>query len=50
MTYTSGLDCDSNSSTSLGSEDRMWAQDKESNFWLYTAKLPVLHAPGDRYA
>ena len=50
MTYTSGLDCDANRPSSKGSEDRMWTQQKEANYWLFTAKLPLLHPPGDRYA
>ena len=50
MTYTSGLDCDTNSPGSRGSEERMWEQDEESNYWLYTATLPMLHEPGERYA
>ncbi len=49
MTFTSGLDCDVNSD-SIGSEERMWEQQGEKNFWLYTARLPVLHDPGVRYA
>lgn len=49
MTYTSGLDCVSND-TSLGSEERMWEQEDEDNYWRFTAKLPQLHAPGARYA
>ncbi len=49
MTYTSGLDCVSND-TSTGSEERMWAQEEEANYWRFTAKLPQLHDPGTRYA
>lgn len=49
MTFTSGLDCDENGA-SAGSEDRMWEQEAESNFWLFTARLPLLHEPGERYA
>ncbi|MEM7703325.1 MAG: serine hydrolase [Pseudomonadota bacterium] len=49
MTYTSGLDCDVNRD-SPGSEGRMWAQEDEPNYWLYTSKLPLLHEPGTRYA
>lgn len=49
MTYTSGLDCDANSD-SVGSEQRMWDQQDEDNYWLYTAELPMLHEPGERYA
>ncbi|MEM6494806.1 MAG: serine hydrolase domain-containing protein [Pseudomonadota bacterium] len=49
MTYTSGLDCVSND-TSLGSEERMWEQEDEDNYWRFTATLPQLHAPGARYA
>ncbi|MEM7054724.1 MAG: serine hydrolase, partial [Pseudomonadota bacterium] len=49
MTYTSGLDCDANSD-SIGSEQRMWDQQDEENYWLYTAELPMLHEPGERYA
>lgn len=50
MTYTSGLDCDVNAGQSAGNEENMWAQDKELNYWLYTAKLAMLHDPGRRYA
>lgn len=50
MTYTSGLDCDVNEGQSAGNEENMWAQDKELNYWLYTAKLAMLHDPGQRYA
>jgi CubicO group peptidase (beta-lactamase class C family) len=48
MSFTSGLDC-SEDAGSAGNEDRLWSQ-PEGNFWLYTARLPVLHAPGERYA
>ncbi|MEM9500670.1 MAG: serine hydrolase [Pseudomonadota bacterium] len=50
MTYTSGLDCDVNSEDSAGAEWNMWRQDEEPNYWLYTAKLAMLHDPGSRYA
>lgn len=49
MTFTSGLDCDANSD-SIGSESRMWEQQDEPDYWRYTARLPMLHNPGDRYA
>jgi len=49
MTFTSGLDCDANSD-SIGSESRMWEQQEEKDYWLYTARLPMLHDPGVRYA
>lgn len=49
MTFTSGLDCDTNSD-SIGSEMRMWEQQEEKDYWLYTAQLPMLHDPGTRYA
>ncbi|MCF6292446.1 MAG: beta-lactamase family protein, partial [Robiginitomaculum sp.] len=49
MTFTSGLDCDANSD-SIGSESRMWEQQDEKDYWLYTAQLQVLHDPGVRYA
>lgn len=49
MTYTSGLDCDVNSD-SAGSEMRMWEQQEEKDYWLYTASLPMLHDPGTRFA
>lgn len=49
MTYTSGLDC-SETSTSAGSEDQMWRQQEQDDFWLYTAQLPMLHEPGVRHA
>jgi len=49
MTFTSGLDCDANSD-SIGSESRMWEQQDEEDYWLFTARLPMLHDPGVRYA
>ncbi|MEL6366031.1 MAG: serine hydrolase domain-containing protein [Pseudomonadota bacterium] len=49
MSFSSGLDCDV-VRNSPGSEDRMWSQRAESDFWLYTARLPLLHDPGTRYA
>ncbi len=49
MTFSSGLDCDVNRD-SLGSEDRMWGQIEEDDFWVYTAALPALYDPGQRYA
>lgn len=48
LTYTSGLDAAENQQ-SLGSEDRLMALQNE-DLWLYTAKLPVLHPPGKRFA
>lgn len=47
MSFSSGLDC-SEDNDSMGSEDRLWSETE--NFWLHTASLPVLHAPGERYA
>lgn len=49
MSFSSGLDCEANEN-SPGSEDRMWGQSEETDFWLYTSRLPVLFAPGTRYA
>lgn len=49
LTFTSGLDC-SASSDSAGSEWRMWEQQEEPDYWLFTSRLPMLHDPGDRYA
>ena len=49
MTFTSGLDCDANSD-SPGSEWRMWEQQDETDYWLFTARLPMVHDPGERYA
>ena len=49
MTFTSGLDCDANSN-SPGSESRMWEQRGEEDYWLFTARLPMRHNPGERYA
>ena len=49
MSFSSGLDCDENPD-SPGAEDRMWGQLEEVDFWLYTARLPMLHDPGTRYA
>lgn len=50
MSYTSGLDCDSASAASAGSEDNMWAQTVEPDFWRFTAHLDQRHTPGERYA
>lgn len=50
MSFSSGLDCDVNDPDSAGSEDRMWEQQQEDDFWLYTARLSQLHEPGERYA
>lgn len=50
MSFTSGLDCDVANPESAGNEDAMWSQQGESDFWLYTARLPLIHAPGTRYA
>ncbi|MEM8546988.1 MAG: serine hydrolase domain-containing protein, partial [Pseudomonadota bacterium] len=50
MSYTSGLDCDAGTPTSRGSEDNMWSQEDEQNFWRFTARLPLLYDPGTRYA
>ncbi|MEM8488462.1 MAG: serine hydrolase [Bacteroidota bacterium] len=47
LTFTSGLDCDGNAG-SPGSESRMWGQ--QEDFWLFTAQLPMIHDPGERYA
>lgn len=49
MTFTSGLDCSADSD-SPGSESRMWEQQDEKDYWLYTARLAMLHEPGERYA
>ncbi|MEP0391682.1 MAG: serine hydrolase [Erythrobacter sp.] len=49
MTFTSGLDCNE-SSESVGSESRMWEQQDEGNYWLYTARLAMQHDPGARFA
>jgi CubicO group peptidase (beta-lactamase class C family) len=49
LTFTSGLDCDS-SSDSAGAEWRMWEQQDEPDYWLFTSQLKVLHDPGERYA
>jgi len=49
MTFTSGLDCSGNPE-SAGSEGRMWEQQEENDYWLYTARLRALHEPGQRYA
>jgi CubicO group peptidase (beta-lactamase class C family) len=49
MSFSSGLDCAENDS-SPGSEDRLWTQEETDDFWLYTARLPVLHEPGTRHA
>lgn len=50
MSFSSGLDCDVNSDTSAGSEENMWRQEDELDFWLYTARLKSLYTPGERYA
>ena len=46
MTYTSGLDCNDGASDSLGTESRMWEQNQQSDYWLFTSMLPMLHDPG----
>ncbi|MEN7341367.1 MAG: serine hydrolase domain-containing protein [Pseudomonadota bacterium] len=50
MSFTSGLDCDAISGDSPGSEDNMWDQQEEPDFWRYTSRLPSLYPPGERYA
>ena len=50
LTYSSGLDCNVASRSSRGEEDNMWSQQDEPDFWLYTAQLPLLYSPGERYA
>lgn len=50
MSFTSGLDCDSATPDSAGSEDNMWSQEDEPDFWRFTARLPLLYEPGTRYA
>lgn len=47
LTHTSGLDAIEDEQ-SKGSESKLWQQSE--NYWLYTAKLDVLHPPGQRYA
>ncbi len=47
LTYTTGLNT-SEDDQSPGSEENMW--DQAENFWLYTASLEKLHAPGSVYA
>ena len=49
MTFTSGLDC-SGAPDSPGNEERMWEQQSEDDYWVYTSTLEVLHEPGARYA
>ena len=49
LTFTSGLDCDANTD-SRGSEWRMWEQQEEGNYWVFTAQLPMLYDPGEHYA
>lgn len=50
MTYSSGLDCNGDDPDSLGSESRMWEQQDQPDFHVFTAALPMLHDPGTRYA
>ena len=50
LTFTSGLDCDASSDDSRGSEWRMWEQQEEDDYWLFTSQLEMLHDPGKRYA
>jgi CubicO group peptidase (beta-lactamase class C family) len=49
MTHMSGLACDDNDEHSPGGEDTMQGQ-PSANWWKYIADLPVVTAPGTRYA
>ncbi|MEM6640075.1 MAG: serine hydrolase domain-containing protein [Pseudomonadota bacterium] len=49
MSFSSGLDCEA-SARSQGSEDAMWSQSAQTDFWRFTAQLPLLYEPGTRYA
>jgi CubicO group peptidase (beta-lactamase class C family) len=50
LTHTSGLACDDNDDRSPGREEALWNQRLERSFAKYTLDLPVVHAPGTRYA
>ena len=50
MTHSSGLACDDNDEASPGREDGMWSQRRQPDFWKFMLDLPMLHAPGTRYA
>ena len=51
MTHTTGLACDDNAeSPSPGGEDVMESQRAQLNWWKFTLDLPIVHAPGERYA
>jgi CubicO group peptidase (beta-lactamase class C family) len=50
MTHSAGLACDDNDEESPGNEETMWRQKAQPDFWKHTLDLPMLHAPGTRYA
>ena len=50
MTHSSGLACDDNDPASPGNEDTQWQQTAQPDFWKFMLDLPMLHAPGTRYA
>jgi CubicO group peptidase (beta-lactamase class C family) len=50
MTHNSGLACNDNDDASPGNEEKLWAQDAQSDFWKYTLDLPMAFDPGTRYA
>jgi CubicO group peptidase (beta-lactamase class C family) len=50
MSFTSGLACNDNDETSPGNENTLWDQREEPDFWLYTARLPMVYEPGTRHA
>ncbi|NQX95062.1 MAG: beta-lactamase family protein [Erythrobacter sp.] len=49
LTFTSGLDCDDNRD-SPAEEDNQWTNGGPVGFWRYTASVPMVANPGERYA
>ena len=49
LSFSSGLDCDDNRN-SPAEEDNQWTNGGALGFWRYTAAVPMVANPGERYA
>lgn len=49
LAFSSGLDCDDNRN-SPAEEDNQWTNGGALGFWRYTASVPMVANPGERYA
>jgi CubicO group peptidase (beta-lactamase class C family) len=47
LTMTAGFDCDDNTDSSPGNEDRMQTQTEQPDWYKYTLDLPMAHDPGE---